>query len=316
MTNLKLKSVNIFAFNKINQLSLNTLNKEYYNRNPYGLIEPGDIFTNLPTMGLMKSDFTPGIIITPACDLANGKTETITYLPVVPLKDWLCSVSFYPEFRSHFHSLWNQFELLAKSPLSKQIEGKEIIELLKDELSKINLSVIKDKKKEVHNQILLCFELLENMMNDQCINHDYNKVKRALPKIEQSIAKVVSNSYASDLHFLPIEDENIEKAYTLKNYSIVMFRFPITVPFEVLDIAKDINIENSASWSAHKNSRPNKVCYSSFNDLPMRGLRLNQEYLSDLLTRYISLYVRIGSPDFGRLMTEEIINKIDLQMQK
>ncbi|NRA93761.1 MAG: hypothetical protein HRU26_13980, partial [Psychroserpens sp.] len=104
-------------------------------------------------------------------------------------------------------------------------------------------------------------------------------------------------------------------AYILPEYSVVMFRFPITVPFDTLGVAKDINVDSSMTWDNFINNSPDKACYKAFGELPMRGLRLNQEYLSDLLTRYISLYVRIGSPDFDSLTREDIVHKIEEQLQ-
>ena len=292
------------------------VNKDYYNRSPFGLIEPGDIFTNLPTMGLLKEDFVSGLIITPACDLANGKSETITYLPVVSIKSWLCSSSFYPELVPHFHSLWNQFDELCKSPLSKQLPENGLMDLIKEELKKVDISRLKGKKIEVYERIQTCLELVDNILDNKIVSQDYTKVQYALSKvIKQIIPKIVSNSFSTDMHFLPSEKFESSNAYILPEYSIVMFRFPITVPFDILDLAKDVNVDTSMTWNNFIKNSPDKVCYKSFGELPMRGLRLNQEYLSDLLTRYIGLYVRIGSPDFDSHTSDDIVQKIEEQLQ-
>lgn len=288
-------------------------NTNYYNRSPYGLIEPGDIFTNLPTMGLLKENFTPGLIITPACDLANKKTETITYLPILSIKSWLSSTSFYPELVTHFHNMWNQFEELSKSPLPKQLPEKYYIELLKEELGNI---VVPNKKKDVSEKIYSCLDLIDSILDETSTEQNYSKIKETIPKIiNQTISRIVSNSYSSDLHFLLSETHEANEAFVLHDYSVVLFRFPITVPFEILDTAKDITAENSLTWNSYKKNSPNKLCYTAFGDVPLRGLRLNQEYLSDLLTRYVSLYIRIGSPDFDNFTYQEIIEKIEHQLQ-
>lgn len=283
--------------------------------NPYGNIAPGDIFSNLPTMGLLKEDFTPGIVITPACDLANRKSETITYLPVVSIKSWLCSSSFFPELVIHFHSLWNQLEELCKSPLSRQLPEIELIEIIEDELYNIKIEKLKPKKRQIYDKIIICLELIKNILDNNVLSQDFKKFKQALPKvIKQVFPKVVSNSFSSDIHFLPSEKFMSNEAYVLQDYSVALLRFPITVPFETLDVAKDINVINSISWKGFIEKCPNKSCYKSFKDVPMRGLRLNQEYLSDLLTRYIGLYVRIGSPDFDLITREDIVSKIEEEL--
>lgn len=69
----------------------------FYNTSPTLEHCTGDIWSNLPTFGFLKTSHTPGLIITPACDLANDKVFTLTYLPIIPVDMWLCTRALYPE---------------------------------------------------------------------------------------------------------------------------------------------------------------------------------------------------------------------------
>ena len=62
--------------------------KDIYNLSPNPVHRPGDIWDCLPTFGTLPTPFTRAIIITPACDLAQGKTNTITYLPIISLRSY------------------------------------------------------------------------------------------------------------------------------------------------------------------------------------------------------------------------------------
>ncbi len=73
--------------------------RTYYELTPPGDHATGDIWSDLPTHGLLKLERCAALIIPPACDLANNKVDTLTYLPVVPV---LCSFSL-PTFEVEVH---------------------------------------------------------------------------------------------------------------------------------------------------------------------------------------------------------------------
>lgn len=43
---------------------------------------------------------------------------------------------------------------------------------------------------------------------------------------------------------------------------------------------------------------------------PLKTSKLHEKFLSDLLTRYVSLYIRIGSPDFEGEMIKQMLEEI------
>lgn len=76
---------------------IRTSARQYYDTNPSQRHSTGDIWSGLPTHGLLQQPLLSGIVITPACDLAQAKVETITYLPILPVVDWFSSRSFQHE---------------------------------------------------------------------------------------------------------------------------------------------------------------------------------------------------------------------------
>src|SRR5438105_2178746 len=78
-------------------IGVKTSARDYYDRNPSLDHVPGDIWSDLPTFGLLRAPTAHGLVITPACDLANRKVETITYLPILPISAYLTTAGFLPD---------------------------------------------------------------------------------------------------------------------------------------------------------------------------------------------------------------------------
>src|SRR5208337_4655601 len=66
--------------------------RHYYDYLPPQTHACGDIWSNLTTLNLLGSSPVSGIVVTPACDLSQNKTETVTYLPVVPIRAYFSTV--------------------------------------------------------------------------------------------------------------------------------------------------------------------------------------------------------------------------------
>ena len=69
---------------------------DYYELYPSADHQSGDIWTDLPTHGVLCAARLPCVVITPACDLMNRKVETLTYLPIVSVGTYLASGSQLP----------------------------------------------------------------------------------------------------------------------------------------------------------------------------------------------------------------------------
>jgi hypothetical protein len=113
----------------------------------------------------------------------------------------------------------------------------------------------------------------------------------------EAARRLVTNSHRSDIHFLPA-DEQPSQWSIIREPSVALFRYPLSVPLDILDLASVVNEE---SWSTEVVRLyalyPCVVALKSAR--PVKILRIRPRFLSDLLTRFTGLYGRIGSPDFS-----------------
>ena len=83
-----------------------TAAKNYYDTTPERRHQTGDIWKGLPTFGLLGQHQTcSGLVITPACDLANNKSTTITYLPILTVTEYLGTAPIYATIRTAIHDV-------------------------------------------------------------------------------------------------------------------------------------------------------------------------------------------------------------------
>lgn len=89
--------------------------RDYYDFHPSLDHRTGDIWHNLPCFGLLRRNFLSGVVVTPACDLANDKCDTVTYIPIVPVVDFLNNHASY-------HDYWSCIkQILDKENLSDDV---------------------------------------------------------------------------------------------------------------------------------------------------------------------------------------------------
>lgn len=286
------------------------LYKHFYS-NPNPDHNTGDIWRDLPTFGLLKVPTCSGIVITPACDLANSKVETLTYLPIISLTQWFCSRSMYDMIRVEILNQIKELKLnFDEKILSKNyLPKKDSFSFIKCELKEKSKNSI-GKTTELVKKLHLGLELLEKIISPDC--QELNKTELTnfigIKKIDEMKTKIIKNSYSTDLHFLPSDEKNIDWS-AVNNHSVALFRYPITVPIEIFDLASDVDCTN---WELSVDELAQR--FPSIKDFktkrPLKSLQLNTQFLSDLLTRYVSLFVRLGSPDF----TQEMIEKIKTEM--
>ena len=61
--------------------------RHYYDTFPAGPFQTGDIWSNIPSNGLLEASVTFGLLITPACDLQNRKSDTLAFMPIVSVRE-------------------------------------------------------------------------------------------------------------------------------------------------------------------------------------------------------------------------------------
>jgi hypothetical protein len=258
-------------------------------------------------MGLLKQSNCSGLIVTPGCDLANAKVETITYLPLISIKSFFASRPFYYEVRSQFINLVKEklseiSDYLLKNTLPNNGDLGVIEEMLKEAYSKDKQVV----KKRIENGI----EILRAICNKNETKLDLDKYKDFFGEkgFRNICIGIIRNSYSNDLHFLPKDQQEVEWS-SIHEHSVVLFRYPITIPVEILDLANNSGLND---WNgAMQTASDMYPIAKQFNDIrPIKTISLNIEFLSDLLTRFCGLYMRIGSPDFTHDTIHEFANEI------
>lgn len=275
----------------------------------------GDIWVNLPTYGIIGIEHTPAVVITPACDLQNEKTETITYLPILSVRQAFATRGFAPEI---VRSIDGQLELLGLPALSG-ISGK-FNAISGSSLDRL-LEIVQQRKQTPHfnakdnlavKRINAGVSILRAAIGPEievASHNDLRDLFGASP-FEKMIERIVTNSYRSDCHFLP-SDEQPHEWTTLSEPSVCLFRYPISAPIEILDAAQDLNRKD---WIAEiTNIATHTPCARFFSSMrPMKRQTLKPRFFADLLTRYVAMHMRLGAPDF----TDESVQKYVAQVSK
>ena len=279
--------------------------KNYYAPLPELQHRTGDIWRNLSAFGLIHSQNpVSGLVITPACDLANNKTPTITYLPIVSVRTYLSTENGYSLMRSTMSTLLEG--QLKRSDLSELLERSKIpdettLALMEEEIK---------KNASGHSSIILKrlnagLSAIRKIRSGDSSAGSEIKIVLKTDDWKQFCENIVKNAIFDDVHFLPPE-EPIEEWSAISEPSLVLFRYPITVPRAMLDMAS----------SSHEDWPTNLQKLSPFHQLgfkerPLKVTRLSKEFLSDLLTRFARLYVRIGAPDFSREAVISLAEKVE-----
>lgn len=74
--------------------------KTYYDYVPGPEHRCGDVWQGLPSLGLLGGHKTvKGLMVTPDCDVSNFKTETLTYLPILPIEAYFSTLGYLPVLR-------------------------------------------------------------------------------------------------------------------------------------------------------------------------------------------------------------------------
>lgn len=277
----------------------------YYETLPIADHRTGDIWSGLPTFGNLGRRNASGLVITPACDLANRKCETITYLPIISADDYLGS----PAFR---FECWQEITaLLSRLPNFSNIRQPSRYELI-DEAELRNLI---DVKRDNNGKILQEPELARltayldyvQAAKEQKATASHLRKFLKAEKMAGYLEKLVTNALKNDIHFLP-RDGKPHSYSAVPSHSVVLFRYPMTVPIRILDVAQNLS---EGEWGQYLDKEKEKdVVLGGFSDWPIKLTTLRNEFLSDLLSRYINMYIRLGSSDFSDQSVKDMSSQI------
>ncbi|HBO5645048.1 hypothetical protein GFM12_13470 [Pseudomonas aeruginosa] len=280
----------------------------YYDNLPPADHRTGDIWRALPTFDLLSQTTVSGVIITPACDLANRKCETVTYLPIIPVTEFLLS----PAFR---YECWQEIVPL----LNRLSDFGAVIPPSRYELiSECDLKVLVESERDANGKLLTPAEI-NRLASYQSYVEGSSRGTASLEHLKGFIkaeryagilSKLITNSLKPDIHFLP-SDGQPSYSSAVPVHSVVLFRYSLSLPIEALHLAQSTT---EGQWSARK-----EAATSSFPVLrhlrqwPIKMASLKGEFLSDMIARYLNMYIRLGSSDFSDDSIQSMAAEIGIQ---
>ena len=286
--------------------------RSYYDYFPPSTHAPGDIWMHLPTHGLLRRDRTSALVVTPSCDLSNRKVSTITYLPIISFLDWVSCRDFLPEVIGSMSSLVEQLGPLgiaSNSALSSdEVFSTELSEQLLILDHKLANAEIAKPLRSVCERYISGGKHLKRVNSGEPANVGDLELCLTKKRWQQLRSQVVKNALRSDIYFLPA-DGNDPDMSPIAKHSVALFRYPLTAPVTVLDLAQDSSLSDWATATAAlATHEPMARAFS--NVRPLKCLRLLDRFLSDLLTKFVALYSRLGSPDFSQESVETISREL------
>jgi len=278
--------------------------KDFYENLPSSTNETGDIWLSLPSWGIAGLNKCAGVVITPACDLSQKKTEAVLILPIISIVDYFFSKSF-------FFDIWNEYGSKIKNA---GFEINPSTRFDNPSVSDLNLmlqEIVREKK-----HATLCEQVKEYINYINYTELEYGeRIKHQLPNIEvllgkkkydDIIKKMITNSYKSDVHFFPAY-YNAGDYSAVPKHSLALFRYAYSVPVEIFDAAQT---SSDSLWQDDRILLTKSYPIArEFNSWPLKASRLKDDFLSDLISRYLSMFMRLGSRDFtshtvGTFITE------------
>jgi hypothetical protein len=287
--------------------------RHYYDTTPPTAHRTGDIWSGVPTHGLLRQPRVTGLIVTPSCDLAQHKVETLTYLPILPIGQWMNSLAFRPIILT---ALKTELRLIqidwppiddAKRP---NLDNNDL-DALETAIARLDNPALERRRREALDRCRSAARVLRRSLSgDPTALGSVEGIGVLLgDKLWASERKALITNTRPDVHFLPADEQEPDWS-GVPEHSLVLFRYPLTAPVEVFDAAQDLAL---ADWTAWVDSaRPLFPLAEAFRgERPLKRATVRKEFLTDLLTRFAALYLRIGSPDF----TGDTIDRFSDQIQ-
>jgi hypothetical protein len=290
--------------------------KDYYDIVPSSGNAAGDIWSGLPTFGILGSKPLPGIVITPACDLSNRKVETITYLPIIPARAYFATLAFMPDV---FREIEGQLQAAQLGELISQIAVtsrfcppdneslKNLENVLESNISKPGRS---EKGKSALQRVSAGIRLLTLIANPEIVEPSVSDLRLLLGERnwKSTLERLVGNAYRLDVHFLPADEQPADWA-GVPQHSVALFRYALSVPVEIFESAQDIHL-NDWAGVVQRLAKVIPVAQTFHAERPMKRVALRPRFLADLLTRYVAMHVRLGSPDFTSQTISQYVDQI------
>lgn len=284
---------------------------DYYDLLPPNLHRTGDIWKDLPNFDLVSPRPTSSLVVTPACDLAQRKVETATFLPILTISEYLNSSGF-------FFELWLETTVtLQKLSLTHLVIPPERFELplledLEQALAAARQIATQDPQKSSHVVRLTAYkEYIRKRLSNTLVT--LSEVGQIFigSNFDKLLKKITTNGYKSDIHFLPCDGKPRESS-AVPEHSVVLFRYASSIPIRLLDVAQ---VSTQPQWNegASRIFQGMDGLKNHLRSCPIRLATVKDDFLSDLLSRYVGMQIRLGSRDFSDETIEHVVRQLKEQ---
>lgn len=279
---------------------------DYYDHTPEPGHSTGDIWCGLPSYGALKQESVAGLVITPACDLANSKSETITYLPILAFEAWFATFSMLAEIRGATQTHWNSLQeqlKLERFTMSKVPTEAELADL------RSRVVLLEGNPNVLLPRVLAGVDVMSAILAPGMPRARISDLRVLFGEqaFRTRCEKLITNALRMDTHFLPARARWTTSHTSFSEHSLVLFRYPLTAPLDILDLA----MQPTSDWaSAIAEYAPLPAAKLFAASQPIRVARLRPQFFADLLSRYTALYARVGSPDFPPIVVETLAGQI------
>jgi hypothetical protein len=285
---------------------------DYYDGFPPNEHVPGDVWTGFPTFGVLPFAKCSALVITPACDLANRKVDTLTYVPIVRVSHFLTSTHLVGDVtratEGQLQVAGLSLTLRKSGQIRPSVADLEAARTLLHDTFANKKAGQKESnaRKRAESGLLLLKSALTGLPLPDSVSHFRTLMGET--ECGNVCKKIVTNAYRMDIHFLP-SDGQPEAWSAISGHSVALSRYPLTMPLPLLDLTTSTREED---W--HSSLKPFATQFPCISSLvgqrPMKCLRIRPRFVSDLLTRFLALYGRIGSPDFSDGTVSTYVNQI------
>jgi hypothetical protein len=213
---------------------------DYYDSFPSNEHAPGDVWAHFPTFGVLPFARCSAVVLTPACDLANRKVESLTYVPAIPVLQYLASRDALAEL---LRTVEGQLQA-ARSPAILRSESDSPLHIgqvrtarshVQEQLDRPGSGV---KERQALARALSGLRLAESVFIGRSCDAPALDLRSLFgeSRFRGICSQLVTNAYRTDVHFLPADGEP-QSWSALPSHSLALFRYPLTLPIELLDLA-------------------------------------------------------------------------------
>jgi hypothetical protein len=282
---------------------------DYYDLNPQAANRSGDVWSGLPFFGMLNRTTASALVITPACDLANPKSATLTLLPIISVREYLNSSAYAFSLLKAVNGQLTTAQVASlTAPGRFQYPRADEIERVMSEVEPITRKIeVSAKERNAAQRAASGLHIMRSARSGRATVVDMRLLSHILgeAELDRLLSSIIRNSYSADIHYLP-PDAQPDEWGVIREASVALFRFPFCAPIEVMEAASDVDIKD---WDAEVVGLSECVSHAEQNrgTRPLKHLTLKTRFLADLITRYVGMHVRLGAPDLSDATVENLI---------